>query len=162
MFAISGLTFATEINAEEETTTTQPTYFEAESVLAKYTTVEMDIEASGRMYVDAVREEQYMPLVIVPLPESFEKITIWARIRGGSQVLKTTVNGKAVDLQWKHRNPSTWTWVNFGTYEKSELGSSVRLVRAPGGAGGVDAIFLDTTNTIDPRESENLKSYEAK
>ncbi|MGE9293187.1 MAG: hypothetical protein ACQKBW_06210, partial [Puniceicoccales bacterium] len=60
-----------------------------------------------------------------------------------------------------HKVPAEWTWVSFGTYKRSELGDSIRIVRAPGGEGGVDAVFLDTTGYIDPRDVKDLNIYEA-
>ncbi|WP_269522159.1 hypothetical protein [Coraliomargarita parva] len=142
--------------------TIQPRYYEAESIPAKYTEVEMDELASGRMYVRASKNDRYSPLAMVDLPQEMGRVTIWARIRGCSQELKTNLNGKAVDLKWKHQVPAKWTWVNFGPYERDALGDSIRFVRAPGGAGGLDAVFLDTTNAIDPRAVEDLKLYEAR
>ncbi len=139
----------------------RPIFCEAESVMAKYATVEMDMSASGRMYVGA-RNDRYMPLASLTLPDGFERVTVWARIRGCSQVLKTSLNGKAHDLKWAHKVPAEWTWVNFGSYQRSELGASIRVIRSPGGEGGIDAFFLDMTGVINPKEIKDLKVYEVK
>lgn len=137
-----------------------PLFYEAESVLAKYTEVEMDFEAYGRIYVRAARNDRYAPLAELRLPQRFGEVTVWARIRGCSQVLKTNVAGKGVDLKWQHRVPDRWTWVCFGTFAQDQLGATIRIVRAPGPDGGLDAIFLDPTGEIRPETVENIKLYE--
>lgn len=153
-FALTGIGCIGTVGAENT-----PALFEAESIPAQYAKVEQDPDASGGLFIMAGNEDKYMPLVAVKVPE-FERMTIWARVRERPKVLRTDLDGKAVDLKWHHRVSENWEWVNFGTYSRSELGEMIRIVRAPGGPGGIDALFLDPTESIDPAFVADMHIYE--
>lgn len=138
-----------------------PLFYEAEDIASKYGKVQQDETASGRMYITA-NPEKFIPLVSVKLPADFQKLTIWARIRGCSEILKTDLNGEAVDLKMKGKVSDFWEWVDFGTYSRSELGESIRFVRTPGKDGGIDAVFLDPTGQVTPSDTSDLKKYESR
>ncbi len=150
------LTFAFEGHADPS-----PLYIEAESIASKFSKVMSDPDASDSIYITA-NPEKFIPLVHLKIPADFEYVTIWARLFGTPQVLRTDIENEAKDLKWQHRVTDTWAWYNFGSYSRADLGDSIRFVRAPGPNGGIDAIFLDPTGSIDPASETNLKSYEAR
>jgi len=137
-----------------------PVFLEAEAIVARFAKIRQDSDASGGAYITA-NPAKFIPMVALKIPPEFDRVTIWARTRGCVQGLKTDINGEAKDLKWQRRVTEGWEWYNFGTYSRAELGEMVRFIKAPGDEGGIDAIFLDPTNTIDPRAEENLKRYEA-
>ena len=138
-----------------------PAFFEAEEIASKYGKVQQDETASGGVFITG-NSEKFIPLVTVKLPTDFQNLTIWARIRGCSEILKTDINGQAKDLKTKGKVSESWEWANFGTYAKDELGETIRFVRTPGKDGGIDAVLLDPTGQIEPSEPSELKKYESR
>jgi len=120
--------------------------------MAKYAQVGEDSAALDKVYVKPAHAEQYSLLVAAEVPPGMKRIAIWARIRGGSLQLKTDRDGKNEELKWAYHVPEEWTWVNFGTYDRTELGPNIRIVSAPGSESGIDALLFDPTGKADPRD----------
>ena len=129
----------------------QYTLIEAET--AAQGTVVADKAASGGKYVH--REGDYQPLILTDVPSKLgDSLTVWVRYRGvGIQLKGVDSEGKQKELQWLYDSPRKFTWASFGAFQRSQLGSKILLICAPGGGGnsGVDAVLFSGEKDFDPK-----------
>ncbi len=129
----------------------------------KYTLIEAETVAQGTVITDKVasggkyvhREGDYQPLILASVPSRHgDSLTVWVRYRGvGVQLKGVDPDGKQRELPWLYDRPRKFTWASFGTFTRSQLGSKILLICAPGGNGnsGVDAIVFAGEKDFDPK-----------
>lgn len=117
---------------------------EAEANRASDSATAEDGKASGGKAVS--NSKAWQPLMAFDVPADLTttvKVTVYIRHRGGPIQLKTTVEGKVVERNWVWAKPEEWTWSKVGTYDRSELGTKLTLMRGSGNAVvWLDAVVL--------------------
>lgn len=76
------------------------------------------------------------------------RVTVWVRYKGGPVQLKTIDDGKQTDRDWSWAKPDGFAWHKIGTYDASQLGERVRIIRGEfDGTTVVDCIAVDVEET---------------
>lgn len=102
-----------------------------------------DESALGGAYVASDR--QWQPLFNHALPEDFTRGSVWVRFRGVPVQLKGVLEtGTQTELRWSFTPPADWQWRNLGTYNRSQLGERILVIRGSGDEpnAGLDAVAL--------------------
>ncbi len=104
-------------------------------------------EASGGKAVTST--EDWHPLFRYDLePDDLPaRVTIHVRRQHGPVQVKARVNGENKDLQWDWGKPGELEWTSLGTYDLTELGDRIEIIRGQGDKDPVlDAVLFADAN----------------
>jgi hypothetical protein len=123
---------------------------EAEEIPGSGDSVVEDPNASGGRY--AFNPRAYNPVVKVPVPAGQGAVTLWIRVRGGPFQLKAERDGVQKELRWLWDKPTAWTWISFGRFQRTDLGTSMIIIRGeqmPPGSG-IDTVIVSPMPSYNP------------
>ncbi|MDX6766125.1 MAG: hypothetical protein SFU85_04995 [Candidatus Methylacidiphilales bacterium] len=110
--------------------------------------------ASGGSYLST--QKPYGPLLIADVPEGILPVTVWVRARGHAVCLKALAEDKTQkELKWVFQMPPQWTWRSFGTYDRSQIGKRVLIIRSDKGTedAGLDVLIFSEDPAYDPNQA---------
>ncbi len=141
VFLLAGLT---PLAGAAEVEFPEGTVVEAEDVKGadKYGNVVEDADASGDKAVTSGKE--WGPVFRYELGDDLpEQVIVRVRAKGGPLQLKVRADGKNKELKWSWDKPKDYEWIDFGPYDREELGDRIELIRGKGDqVPHVDAVVI--------------------
>ena len=98
------------------------------------------------------RSGDWQPIFSAMLPDKGENFKIWIRYHGSAVQLKgVNKAGAQKELAWIWAAPTEWTWASFGTFNRSQIGERVLVIRGQAPTPTyIDALVLSPEDTFNP------------